>query len=359
MKTKIVKTTLTFLFVLFMATALNAAEIITEDIIEKEILTLVDYVKVADNFIIMFDSSGSARKNVPGTDMSRIDMARQVLKERNLLLPNLGYNAGLYLYTPFKAVYKMQPYDRERFAAAIDKLPNHGNSPTLLYDGLVKIKKELSHLKGHTVIAIFTDGTYSKVGNFRPLNIAREIAKKHDVTFILISSAEASDAKDILRRVSSLNARSRVIPLTTLYNRPEYLSGALYDVKVGSLLKITAYRKVVGLAVDNVLFDFDSTALRPEYADDLDEVGKFLMINPDAFVVLDGYADGIGGAEYNLELSMSRAENIKQYILDNYDIVPDRVVTMWYGMLNPAASNDTPEGRSLNRRVEFSVGGLE
>ena len=63
----------------------------------------------------------------------------------------------------------MQPYDPEKFAAAIDSLPNHGNSPTLLFDGLVKIEKVLSGLKGHTVIAIFTDGTYSKGGgHFRP-----------------------------------------------------------------------------------------------------------------------------------------------------------------------------------------------
>jgi len=85
----------------------QAASVITRDTVEKEILTEVDFIKTADNFVILFDSSSSTNGNLAGTNMTRIQAARQLLIERNQLLPDLGFNAGLYTYTPWKAYYGM------------------------------------------------------------------------------------------------------------------------------------------------------------------------------------------------------------------------------------------------------------
>ena len=96
----------------FFANSLPAAEIITEKDITENIVTKEDFVRTADNFIILFDSSSSMKEFInKGTKETKYDVVRRVLEERQKVLPDLGYNAGLYLYTPFQEVYPMGPYD--------------------------------------------------------------------------------------------------------------------------------------------------------------------------------------------------------------------------------------------------------
>ena len=84
----------------------GAVEFITEDVIEKEILTEIDYIKNADNFIILFDSSKTMKETLPGTNKSKLAVAKEILKLRNELMPDLGFNAGLYVYTnPFSTIF--------------------------------------------------------------------------------------------------------------------------------------------------------------------------------------------------------------------------------------------------------------
>ena len=90
-----------------------------EAVVEKEkvpgVVVTKELIKTADNFIILFDSSSSMKEPFQNTDLTTLDAAKQLLKDRNALLPDLGYNAGLYLFTPFKPIYEMQKYDRGSF----------------------------------------------------------------------------------------------------------------------------------------------------------------------------------------------------------------------------------------------------
>src|SRR5210317_2147382 len=109
----------------------GAVEIITEDMIEKEVFTEIDFIKNADNFIVLFDSSKTMQETLPGTNKSKLVAAKEILRLRNELLPDLGFNAGLYVYTrPFRAIYGVQPYDRVRFREAIDQLPDEAKGGT-------------------------------------------------------------------------------------------------------------------------------------------------------------------------------------------------------------------------------------
>ena len=82
--------------------------------------------------------------------MSMIDAAEKARKEKNALLPDLGFNAGLYLYTPWQVFYEMQPYYKGKFAAALDSLPDTETAgsfkgqPTPLVEGLEKLDPILS-----------------------------------------------------------------------------------------------------------------------------------------------------------------------------------------------------------------------
>jgi OOP family OmpA-OmpF porin len=100
-----------------------------------------------------------------------------------------------------------------------------------------------------------------------------------------------------------------------------------------------------------VLFDFDSADLKPEAKVELDKI--YDILKQDGLTVeIQGYTCNIGTEEYNRKLSERRAESVKSYMLEK-GIPEDRLTTVGYGESNPAASNDTEEGRSKNRRVEF------
>ena len=349
---------------LWTATDTQAFQIVTREMIEKEIVTETDLIKTADNFIILFDTSSSSNEMVPGKNISKIQATKNLLKERNALLPDLGYQAGLFNYTNEKTltgtleeIYPVQPYDRAGFAAAIDKLPETGSGPTMLQAGLSSLRKVVAGLSGKTAVLMFTDGTISRVrGPKSALQIAQEIAGANDVCFYLISSATEAANAQLLEAVSKVNSCSRVIPLTAFLDNPTFLSGALFIVKTTAYERLIPVTEVVGVVADDMLFDFDSSVIRGEYNEKLDMLGAYLQKNPAAFVVAAGFTDSQGDEEYNLWLSERRASSVKDYLVNQFSIDMDRIATQWYGELNPVADNATEEGRQLNRRVEVAVG---
>jgi len=351
------------LFSIWASVDVQAFQIITKQMMETETVTKTDLIRTVDNFIILFDTSDSTNGMVPGRDVSKIAAAKAMLKERNSWLPDLGYNAGLFIYTnnealagTFKEVYPIQPYDRDRFAAAIDQLPDNGQGPTLLQAGLHNLHNVVANLSGKTAVVMFTDGSFTIFrGTKKPVQIAQEIAKDNDVCFYLISSATDDVNQQLLQAVSKVNACSRVVPLATFLDNPQYLGGALFTVKTSAYERLTPVTKVTGFVADDILFDFNSADLRTEYDDKKDMLVDFLKQNPDTYVVIAGFTDSVGDEEYNLGLSQRRAESVKS-ALSNAGIDGNRIVTLWYGEDNPVADNATEEGRQRNRRVELAVG---
>jgi OOP family OmpA-OmpF porin len=356
---------------------LAAEAVVEEKVIEKpkviEKVTLKEkYVKTADNFIILFDTSGSMGDPYKDTGMKKVDVAKGILKERNQLLPDLDWNAGLYTYTPFSTYLDMQRYFKVQANAAIDKLPTvkpgtykerATQEPTPLGEGIRKLDKILSGLSGRTVVFLFSDGTYTlrKYFEVEPVPEAQKLANKYDVCFYIFSSATTPAAKKTLDDIAAVNQCSRVVPFDAVYQRPEYITDALYVVKsyevvtTETVMETQVVGEVVGFKVDAIGFDSSQADIREEYRGELDALGKFLNENTETYAVLAGYADSTHTREYNLELSRKRAESVRDYLVKNANIGEDRFVLTWYGKDNPVAENDTAEGRAKNRRVEVVV----
>ena len=74
-------------------------------------------------------------------------------------------------------------------------------------------------------------------------------------------------------------------------------------------------------------------------------------------LVLKGFTDNWGAPEANVSLSSKRAEHLKMVLVKRYSMKEGRITTEGLGAINPVASNETPEGRRLNRRVEVHVYG--
>ena len=106
--------------------------------------------------------------------------------------------------------------------------------------------------------------------------------------------------------------------------------------------------------VTNINFDSNRANVRGNVQERLDRVIQLLKEMPDVDVQIVGYTDNIGSAAYNLELSLRRAESVRDYIVER-GIHYARLSVAGRGKTQPLVSNSTPEGRAVNRRVEFVV----
>jgi outer membrane protein OmpA-like peptidoglycan-associated protein len=81
---------------------------------------------------------------------------------------------------------------------------------------------------------------------------------------------------------------------------------------------------------------------------------KGTPIRADTNILLEGHTDSTGSEEYNLELSRKRSQAVASY-LATQNVNPTRFTTVGYGESQPIASNEIPEGRAQNRRVEVAI----
>ncbi len=104
--------------------------------------------------------------------------------------------------------------------------------------------------------------------------------------------------------------------------------------------------------IQSALFGTNRAVIDPDFYMNLDEVARILERNPDLKIEVQGHADTIGSAEYNLKLTQSRARAVVAYLVGQ-GIDRSRLMAIGYGFSRPRASNDTQAGRALNRRVEL------
>ncbi len=82
-------------------------------------------------------------------------------------------------------------------------------------------------------------------------------------------------------------------------------------------------------------------------------IAQGLQKNPNLKLEIDGYTDLTGDAQHNQVLSQKRAEAVRSVLVSQFGIDQGRLTSGGFGSGNPIASNDTPDGRAQNRRVEF------
>ena len=122
-------------------------------------------------------------------------------------------------------------------------------------------------------------------------------------------------------------------------------------VKDIDMKKIDIGSKIV---LRNIFFDFNKSTLRPESVYELTQLINLLKETPNLKIELSGHTDNVGTASYNLKLSEERAKAVVDYLISK-GINSSRLTYKGYGFEQPVATNDTEEGRQLNRRTEFKI----
>ncbi len=124
------------------------------------------------------------------------------------------------------------------------------------------------------------------------------------------------------------------------------LPGAQVE-RVGEGIKLT-------LGENSVRFDTNKSTLTPTAKANLDKLVPVFQSYADTDIVIYGYTDNTGAVDHNLTLSEQRAASVKSYLASK-GLNVARFTNKGMGIADPVATNDTPEGRTQNRRVEFAI----
>ena len=145
---------------------------------------------------------------------------------------------------------------------------------------------------------------------------------------------------------------------------PELGSGPVWHGDVVDMLGerdrtqcfVTIDAKWDGGSFENVHFDTESAVLDATAKRKLDAVATVLERNPDVVVEISGHADSRGPEDYNMRLSVNRAESVSRYLAQQ-GVDASRMAVRGFGESRPVASNDTASGQAQNRRVELQATG--
>lgn len=141
--------------------------------------------------------------------------------------------------------------------------------------------------------------------------------------------------------------------------------GNAMDEKERKIRQISAERDAKGMEVERLRedllrvsvsseasFAFDRAEIKPEFKPTLNKVAGVLRDDPNVRISIIGFTDSIGTEDYNLRLSMRRAQATADYLISQ-GVSPSQILVRGLGEAEPRASNETEAGRAQNRRVEI------
>jgi len=126
--------------------------------------------------------------------------------------------------------------------------------------------------------------------------------------------------------------------------------------QLNSILQTRDSARGLIVNMSDVLFDTGSYTLKPGAREKLAKISGIVLAHPGLSLQIEGHTDSVGSDEFNQQLSERRADSVRDFLAENG--VPSSSITpRGFGKTQPVASNDTPEGRQRNRRVELVVNG--
>ena len=116
-------------------------------------------------------------------------------------------------------------------------------------------------------------------------------------------------------------------------------------------LNPSKFPNVITTISAEALFDTNSDVVRPDAKDKLMEIVRWMKEHSGERIIVEGHTDSIGGRDFNLNLSLRRAQSVKNFLVSQ-GVRASLISIDGYGYSRPVASNNSPEGRQRNRRVE-------
>jgi len=400
----IVKGTIVFVAMMFMAACAAHSPTQSLTAFSPAKISAANYTSKVDNFIVVMDTSSSMTGQMyNGT--SKYTLAQGLVSRMNQTIPELGQKAGLRSFGLNKSIstkleYGMATYSTADFGAALKKITGIGGF-TPMGKAINAVATDLKQTKGQTALIIVSDGLQThnnatdavkalkeKFGNSlciypvlvgnadSGMSLMKEIAdiggcgSFYRGDALMSSAGMAAFVKKVfLKKKANPKDSDNDGVLDENDLCPDTPAGVVVDQNGCPLDtdKDGVYDymdKCPGTPMDaevnaqgcwilgHLLFDFDKYDIKPAGFGELNSVVKIMEKNSDMTIILQGHTDNIGTAAYNQKLSIKRANAAKDYLV-NKGISSGRISCEGYGFTRPVSTNTTDFGRSLNRRVEI------
>lgn len=198
------------------------------------------------------------------------------------------------------------------------------------------------------------------LGNFnkKPLTkpsrhfINNEVVYEIDSLELLPASntKRCDDYESNLKELYSIHSRHSRIFFNNWHGSKDTAS-----IKPSLVITPKANNEADTIILPDVLFEVNSSMINTSFKGILDSLAGSLAKKEILQININGHTDNAGAANYNLNLSQKRAEAVAQYLVDKEPLLKSILITDGFGDTRPKASNNIPEGRQLNRRVEIII----
>jgi outer membrane protein OmpA-like peptidoglycan-associated protein len=126
--------------------------------------------------------------------------------------------------------------------------------------------------------------------------------------------------------------------------------------QLNSILQTRDSARGLIVNMSDVLFDTGSYTLKPGAREKMAKISGILLAHPGLNLQIEGHTDSVGSDEFNQQLSERRADSVRDFLIGQ-GVAGSAISARGFGKTQPVASNETPEGRQRNRRVELVVNG--
>jgi len=379
----------------------------TQPLFSPDTLEANQYEPKVDNFMVILDKSSSMSWKYNG--QKRLTIAKDFLNAMNQTLPDMKLNGALRTFgtsgfgKPTALIYGPAEYSKKKYQVALDAAQRAlGRSP--LGAAITAAAGDLKKSEGQIAVIIVSDGADMDTS---PITAAKNMKAKFGdrvcIYTVLVGDdpagetllkqvagagacgfsvradrfKDSGDMGDFVKNVFLAEKAKPVMDsdgdgvLDDVDQCPNTPKGVTVDAKGCPLDSdgdgVPDYldkcpNTPKGATVDArgcwtyaavVMYDFDSAEIKSEAYPMLDEAVLILKKNPEIKVEIDGHTDNRGSAAYNMNLSERRAKAVMKYFVD-HGIETQRLTTKGFGFTQPAASNETEQGRAKNRRVELT-----
>ena len=299
-----------------------------------------------DILLILLDGSGSMNERDRSKKV-KIEAARETLKDILNKVDTSKVNVALMVFkSGCKSTKLVVPptNDIDRIIYEAYRLRPFGSTP-LAYS-IRKIGDFIRQYNRPVKVILITDGIETCGGD--PALEARRLKQMYgvDVELYVIGYGVDEKARRQLMRIASAangeyvdakNAEALNRSITTISQKLDIVS----ENWKGDTFKF------------NINFDTDSYTIKPQYMDQVRSLATYLK-KTGYGAEIQGHTDSVGDAKYNQKLSEKRAQAVAKALVD-LGVDPQKIYAVGYGEYAPVASNDTPKGRFLNRRVEAHI----
>ncbi|MDQ7838164.1 MAG: OmpA family protein [Thermodesulfobacteriota bacterium] len=347
-----------------------------------------------DNFAVVFDASQSMDE--PYKKYRKFDLAKNTVDLMNRTIPDLKLNGALRTFghdtrlTEEKTAlfYGVTDYTQNGFEKGLNKVEYPGGT-TPMDMAIRAMGQDFKGKAGNIAAIIVSDG---KDLGPEPLNAAKDVKNLYGerLCFYTILVGDDKNGKQLMNDIAeagqcgfftsedqlnsaeamadfvkkvflkestpaTITAKPAPTPAPKPAAKPADSDGdGVYD-DMDQCPNTPAGAKVNKKGcwiLPTILFDTDKFDIHTGYYADLDDVAQVMKKNPGLKIDIEGFTDSTASDEYNLSLSEKRAQAVGHY-LEQKGIEASRISLKGFGKSNPVSSNDTPEGRAKNRRVQI------